>query len=208
MPKPLHMMLGLFGLVLGMAALGLQAGLSVSMRMAMGDGALRAVVFYLSFFTVLSNMGVVLVYLSALSGWMRPLSGTFMRTMMAGFILVVMGVYHFILAPIWNPQGLARVADVVLHYVLPVNYLVWWITGPHKRRLPWNRALAMVAVVMGYAGYALTRGAVTGRYPYPFLDVDTLGRTAVAWNVAGLAVLFLAVSLGAVALSRWRHRAG
>lgn len=208
MPKALHVTLGLLGLILGTATLGLQAGLTVPMRMAMGDSPLRAVIFFLSFFTILSNLGVVLVYLAALTGWMRPLAGTFMRTMMAGFILVVMAVYHFILAPIWNPQGLSLLADVLLHYVLPVIYLIWWITGPHRRRLPWNRAVAMVAVVMVYAGYALTRGAVTGRYPYPFLDVDTLGRGAVAVNVAGLAIVFFVVSLSAVALSRWRHRAG
>ena len=207
MPKPLHMLLGLFGLVLGTAALGLQAGLTVPLRMSMGDSVIRAVAFYLSFFTILTNLGVVLVYLSALTGWMRPLSGTFTRTMMAGFIVVVMGVYHFFLAPTWNPQGLWRLADVVLHYIVPVTYVLWWITGPQKRRLKWNRAFAMVGVVMGYAGYVLARGAVTGRYPYPFLDVDTLGRGAVALNVAGLAVLFLAVSLGAIALSRWRHAA-
>lgn len=208
MPKGVHFMLGLAGLLIGTAALGLQAGLTVPMRMALGDSALRAVVFFLSFFTILSNIGVVLVYFAALTGWMRALSGTFARTMMAGFILVVMVVYHFILAPIWNPQGLWRVADVMLHYAAPLIYLIWWITGPHKRRLPWNRALAMVAVVMGYAGYALARGAVSGRYPYPFLDVPDLGRAAVAGNVAGLAVLFLVVSTAAVALSRWRYRAG
>lgn len=208
MPKGLHFILGLAGLLIGTAALGLQAGLSVPMRMAMGDSALRAVVFFLSFFTILSNIGVVLVYLAALTGWFRALSGTFARTMMAVFILVVMVVYHFVLAPIWDPQGLWRIADIALHYITPVVYLIWWLAGPHKRRLPWNRALAMVAVVMGYAGYALVRGALTGRYPYPFLDVPELGRAAVAANVVGLAALFLLVSLVGVALSRWRYRAG
>jgi hypothetical protein len=52
------------------------------------------------------------------------------------------------------------------------------------------------------AAYALVRGAVTGVWPYPFLDADTLGWPMVALNVAALVTAFAGAGLGLVAVAR------
>ncbi len=41
-----------------------------------------------------------------------------------------------------------------------------------------------------YVVYALLKASSTGRYPYPFLDVDRLGSKAVLFNTIGLTIAF------------------
>lgn len=201
----LHRLLTFAGLFLGAAAIGLQAGLVIPMQMQAGDSLLRALAFYLSFFTILSNLGLVALYYGALIG-NRALCAPGVRAMLAAYIFVVMVVYHLVLASLWSPQGWWMVADQALHTVAPLLYLLWWVTGPHPRRLRYGRVWLMLVLPLAYCGYALIRGALSGRYPYPFLDAAELGYPAVAANVAGLAASFALVCLAAIAIGRALHR--
>lgn len=200
----LHRMLALAGLLLGSASLGLQAGLTIPMRMAQGDSLLRALVFFFSYFTILTNLAALLVYYGALAG-LRRLAAPGLRSMIAAYIFVVMAVYHLILAPLWSPQGWWLLADHALHTAAPLLYLAWWLSGPHPRLLRYQRLWLMLLAPLAYGGYALIRGAVSGRYPYPFLDAGALGYPAVALNIAGMAACFALVCAAAIAISRARH---
>jgi hypothetical protein len=42
-----------------------------------------------------------------------------------------------------------------------------------------------------WVGYTLIRGAITGWYPYPFVDVTAHGYLYVAFSCAAIAVLML-----------------
>ena len=48
------------------------------------------------------------------------------------------------------------------------------------------------------------RGALTGTYPYPFVDVIKLGYPAVLINIGLFVILFLGLSVIMVAVGRWR----
>ena len=50
----------------------------------------------------------------------------------------------------------------------------------------------------------MIRGALSGFYPYPFLDVGVLGPGAVAVNVLGLLLAFAGGGLMLIALAQWR----
>lgn len=204
----LHRLLALAGFALGCALLILQATLTIPLRMEQGDSVLRSVVFLFSYFTILANLGVTVVYLAALTGWrgLSALRRPAVRTMMAAFITIVMMVYHLVLAAIWAPEGLMKLADQGLHYAAPILYLAWWLLGPHEKPIRFAKAAPMLLVPLSYAAYALIRGALTGRYPYPFLDVPSLGHAAVAVNVAGLCAVFAVTCLLAIAISRAMHR--
>ena len=58
-------------------------------------------VYYWTFLTNLSNLGIILVYVSDFTGWRgvgwfrRPVT----RAGLAGIVMLVMGFYHFMLAP-------------------------------------------------------------------------------------------------------------
>ena len=53
-----------------------------------------------------------------------------------------------------------------------------------------------------WAVFAMVRGAFIHFYPYPFIDVDTHGYARVLLNSAVVAVVFVGLSFGALALDR------
>jgi hypothetical protein len=182
------------GLALGCAFILLQFYLSIPLRFANGDNLFGALWFLLTFFTVLTNIGVVLVHLSARTsvhglGWFRQ---AHVRTIFAVLIFVVMLVYHFVLAPLWQPQGLFAVADIGLHYVTPLLYLAWWVTAPRGKTTKFSDIPMMLLPPILYLVWALARGLIVGEYPYPFLNYDVLGAALFARNIVGL---FLCVAL-------------
>ena len=61
-------------------------------------------------------------------------------------------------------------------------------------------AVAWLAVPAVYGAYTLAHGAVSGFYPYPFLDAGVLGVEAVLATMAVFAAGFLALGLGIVAV--------
>jgi hypothetical protein len=110
------------------------------------------------------------------------------------------GVVHwFLLRPLLDLDGADLLADKLLHIVVPLLCLVGWLVyGPRGLITPRDVG-AFLVVPVGWLVYTLVRGAVTGFYPYPFLDVDERGYAAVAGACLGIAVLF--IGLAAVA---WR----
>jgi len=203
-----HENLAWAGIGLGLFLIVLQGTITIPLRMTEGGGPWRALVYYLSFLTIWTNIGLVLIYAAAVSGWrgLRVLSGPTARTLMAGSIFMVMAVYAVLLAPVWNPTGLARVADAGLHYLTPALYLGWWLAGPHPVRLRWGRAGVMMLYPVVYCAWIIFRGMAIDRWPYPFVDVSVLGWGQVMTNMAFLALAFLAVYLAAIALGRTLHQ--
>lgn len=55
------------GFIIAAAALLLQFGLTLTARLETGDNIVGALVFFFSFFTILTNLMVVAVYLSVLT---------------------------------------------------------------------------------------------------------------------------------------------
>jgi hypothetical protein len=204
MRNDMHSTIAWAGFALGLFLITLQATQTIPLRMAEGGGFFRALVFFFSFFTILTNLGVTLVYFAAASGRprLRFLAGPTARTMMAGSILVVMVIYATLLQATWNPQGLMKLTDIGLHYVAPILYLAWWVIGPHPVRLRWDRARVMMLYPLGYLVWVVLRGIAIGRWPYPFVDVASLGWGRVVMNMAGMAILFLVVFLAFIAVSR------
>ncbi|HVY52831.1 MAG TPA: Pr6Pr family membrane protein [Devosia sp.] len=192
------------GFVVGAAALILQLALSLPLRMATGDSLIGALVFYFSFFTILTNLALVLIYASEI--WPRLALGWFRapvtRGMMAGAITLVMIFYHVVLAETWDPQGLGLLADTALHYATPLFYLVWWTGCVRHGRLRWTDVPAMLLPPTIYLIYAMVRGALIEEYPYPILEADRIGYGAVAYNVLVVLLGLTALCLIVVSLDR------
>jgi hypothetical protein len=150
------------------------------------------------YFTILTNFGVANVLGATAFGFHatpRLQGGLLLSILMVGV------VYHAILARLWAPQGLAWWADQGLHSAVPLLMLAWWLLCG-ARRVSWRDLPAWLAWPTIYAGYALIRGAVTGFWPYPFLDADQLGWPLVLTNVAGMVLAFTALGLGLITLAR------
>jgi hypothetical protein len=189
------------GFVFGAAALILQFALTMQLRLANGDSVVGAVVFYFTFFTILTNIMLVLIYASEL--WPRQSLRWFRspvtRGMMAGTIALVSLFYHFVLAESWDPQGLSLVCDVALHYATPIFYVGWWLLFMRHGLLKLTDIPSMLLPPTIYLIYAMIRGAIINEYPYPILEAGRIGYAAVAGNVL-LVLLGLCVLSGVVVL--------
>jgi len=152
-----------------------------------------ALVSFWTYFTHLTNLGLVLVYLASLSGW-RGLAW-FRKpqtlALMAGYISLVMVYYHFMLAPLYKFEGGLLVATFLLHYVAPLCYLGWWASFADHGMLRFADVPGMLVPGLVYLGWALLRGAVTGEYPYDILDAARNGYPGVA---IGVGILLVAVA--------------
>ena len=68
-----------------------------------------------------------------------------------------------------------KIADVLLHDVVPVLYVAFWIFLVPKFTLRWGDAVRWLTFPAVYMAYTLVRGYVSHWYPYYFIDVDTIG---------------------------------
>lgn len=156
-----------------------------------------------SYFTIQSNVLVALTSLQLARDPHRD--GRWWRALRLDAVvaITVTGLVHwFLLRPILDLDGADRVADVLLHVVVPVLAVVAWaVHGPRPRVDAATIARALVWPV-AWLGYILVVGALSGWYPYPFLDVGQRGYGPVLATVAGVVVLFLALCAGARLLDR------
>lgn len=196
------------GFVIAAAALLLQFGLTITARLETGDNIVNAVVFFLSFFTILSNLMVVAVYLSVLTawGWLGWWRTPWVRGMTAGAILVVMLVYHVLLTGLVRPDLWFQIADKLLHYVDPTYYVVWWLLCQKHGSLRWGELPRMLVYPLLYLVWAMGRGAVLGDYPYPFLAANTLGYGQVALACCGVLEAFVLFYVPVIGIDRWLGR--
>ena len=114
--------------------------------------------------------------------------------------------YHFLLRNRWNPQGAQLLADVLLHYVVPALYVLYWWHDSSRAALRWMHPLFWSTYPSLYLAYALIRGSIVGSYPYPFIDAAGLGYARTMRNSLGLLAVFIVLGLLFVALSRARRR--
>lgn len=129
-----------------------------------------------SFFTIQSNIFVLGTSLALALNIFRD--GRVWRVLRLDAILgiIITGlVYETILAPLVHPEGWALAATIGFHYISPWATLIGWLLFGPRPRITWaTTALAFIWPV-AWLVYTFVHGAVTGWYPYPFLDVTTIG---------------------------------
>ena len=155
-----------------------------------------------AYFTILTNGLVAVAMFAAAQG--RALSGRVAGGVLLSILMVGI-IYYVILARLWDPQGLAYWADQGLHTAVPLATLGWWLAFAPKdarlRDLPFWLIWPLV-----YCLYSLIRGAMTGFWPYPFIDLPALGPLRLSLNIAGLVVAFGLLGLVIVGLGRGMRR--
>lgn len=181
--------------ILGWFALITQFIINVRSNVA---GTSEIVIRYFSYFTILTNLlvaiccTIILWKPSSKSG--DFFSGQKTLTAITVYILVVGLIYNVILRFIWNPQGLQKIVDELLHSIIPVLFLLLWIFFVRKKKLKWKVLLPWLIYPFTYLVFILIRGAFSGFYPYPFLDVIKLGFGKVFLNSLGVTLIFIALS--------------
>ena len=193
--NPRHLLTWL-GLGVGIVALVLQLSLSMQAYAAIGKDIPGSLGTFLAFYTILSTVMLVLIYLSAVTAWpwldlfRRPV----IRGMMAANIALVMLYVYFVLRFLTNLTGLDQLADTLLHYLGPVLYILWWLVAQPHGTLNWSNLPLMLVPTVVYFVYILARGAWVNEYPYPILAVNKIGYSAVFLNALYMLVAFAVLS--------------
>ncbi|TIX52813.1 MAG: hypothetical protein E5V33_27990, partial [Mesorhizobium sp.] len=164
------------GLAVGLIGLVLQACITIPASMEAGRSFLGSVVFLFSFFTILTNIGAVLVHTSLLSpsgyAWFPAFAGSRLRAGVAAAIGLVFIVYATVLARLWQPQGLFLLCDILLHYVTPALFVLWWLVAGADGTTRWREISWWMVYPLAYLAYVLLRAPIAGEVPYPFLSVE------------------------------------
>ncbi|NKX42996.1 Pr6Pr family membrane protein [Roseicyclus persicicus] len=157
------------------------------------------------YFTILTHL-LVAVTFGVISRPIRGgVSGAWLAALTLSMVMVGL-VYHLLLSHLIDFTGLGWWADHGLHTAGPLAIAFWWLVHAPKRRLEYPDLPIFALWPAVYCAYVLARGSVDGVYPYPFLDLTTLGREAVAVNLAGLFVLVLLGGVGMISIGRFADR--
>jgi hypothetical protein len=161
---------------------------------------------FFSFFTILSNT-LVAIYFTVLlqknntnNQSIINMPGTL--TAITVYISIVGLVYQFVLRQIWEPQGLQKIVDELLHSIIPILVFIFWFLYEEKKLLSYKQIPQWLIFPFVYLIYILIRGYYSNFYPYPFVDVVQLGLNQVMMNSAGLILFFIFISVGYVALGK------
>jgi len=114
--------------------------------------------------------------------------------------------YSMLLRHIWNPTGAQKLADVLLHDVVPVAFVLYWVIFVPKAGLRWKHALLWLLYPIAYMLYTLARGVATAWWPYPFVDANFIGFPRALGNGGLVLLAFFVLGLLAAGIGRWRAR--
>jgi hypothetical protein len=193
------------GALLGWGAVLVQLYLFLDNRTtSVGETLIR----FFSYFTILSNIAVSCCFSSYFikGRWHRFFSSPQTLTAVTVYILVVGMVYNAVLRQLWQPEGIQKMVDEILHSVNPLLLLIFWILYVPKQLLQWKDALPAIVFPLVYTLFIALRGAVSGFYPYPFINVTQLGYPKVLMNGCLLMVVFLGLSLVLTAIAKLASR--
>ncbi len=161
---------------------------------------------FIGFFTILSNAGIATIATAIALGREGRLTGARARLSGLTAIVTVGFVYSLLLRSLWNPTGLQKLADAILHDVTPILFALLWALMPHGE-LRWSDLKWALAPPALYLAYSLTRGAVDGWYPYYFLNPALQSTAELALGIVGTLLIFATIAGSAVAIDmRLRRR--
>ncbi|MEO5592946.1 MAG: Pr6Pr family membrane protein [Chitinophagaceae bacterium] len=161
---------------------------------------------YFSFFTIQTNLIVAICFTVLLfnpdSKWGNFFSKQQTLAAVTVYIIIVGLIYNIILRFLWAPEGLQKIVDELLHSIIPVLALIYWLVFAAKNKLEWKNIPTWLIYPFAYIIYILIRGSVSGFYPYPFINSIQLGLNKVLVNSVGIAVVFIFMSLILVTIAK------
>ena len=152
----------------------------------------EATIRFFSYFTILTNIAVATYYTALLFN--APIVRTKgLLSAVTVYIIIVGVVYQVALRHIWDPQGLQKWVDELLHSVIPFGALIYWGLF-EKKGLQYSQIFAWSIYPLAYLLFTLIRGSISGFYPYPFVNVIAIGMQQTLINALIILARFMALS--------------
>lgn len=165
----------------------------------------------LSYFTILTNLliavSLTITLLAPASGLGRITGSVSYQTAIGLYIFVVAVVYNTVLRGLVKLEGMGLFVDTVLHVIVPILYLLYWLIFVAKGKLHWRDGLLWLWFPLLYLLYSMIRGSIVGWYPYPFLNPTKQGYQQVFINVIVVILVFLIGGLVMIAINRSAKKA-
>lgn len=209
---PVRRIFGVFRLVLAILILAAVV-YQISDRLA--NGVFRPAE-YFSYFTVETALIFVVIFAVAGVAAFRTDSDTALLTIVrmcaVPFTIVTFVIYNTMLRglpgaaadagyswPVWPNE--------LLHVWAPIFIVLDWILAPGRYPLRLRAFWWVLLFPLAWVIFSLIRGAVTGWWPYPFLDPNgPLGWVGVVCYIIGIAAAFALLALLATLLCRFTAR--
>lgn len=167
---------------------------------------------FLSYFTILSNILVASTFTAAAlapeSSPGRFLLHPTVALATAVYITVTGLTFYFLLASLYRLRGWTEHFDHLLHYVMPPAFVLFWLLFVPKGTLHLRNVLPMMLPPLLYGAWTLFHGALTGWYPYPFIDAGKLGYAIVTLHIVEFVFFFGFAGIAFVILDRMIHHYG
>ncbi|MEO7445067.1 MAG: Pr6Pr family membrane protein [Ferruginibacter sp.] len=148
---------------------------------------------FISFFTILTN-SIVAIYFTRLAFIETFVDQKSSLTAVTIYITVVGLIYQVLLRHIWQPQGLQKIVDELLHTIIPLLVIIYWAMYAAKQLLKYAMIPRWLLYPLLYLAWVLFFGYISHWYPYPFVNVDELGWPQTLINCAGMTALFIVMS--------------
>jgi hypothetical protein len=165
---------------------------------------------FFTYFTIQTNILVATCFtfllLKPVSGWGKFFSNPRVLTAICTYITFVGLTYNLLLRQLWQPTGLQQIVDELLHSAIPIIFILFWLISVPKAGLQWKNIFTWLIYPVIYIIIVLIRGALSGYYPYPFIDVNDLGYPKVFLNGFGLIIAFLILSCLFIAIGKFTNR--
>lgn len=158
-------------------------------------GVVTSMIRFFSFFTVLSNLMVVVTSLPMALGKRLSYPLRVLRLNAVAAVVITGVVHWFLLRPGSNLTGFTVVVDTVTHIIVPIlAVVVWLVAGPRGMTGRFVVAGSFAFPVL-YAGWIFLYGALTSWYPYHFIDVPSIGYGQALTMAAVIFVAFAVLSV-------------
>jgi len=187
-------------------ALGIQFYINIHWAIHRGVGTMLVIWNFLSYFTNLSNLLAGLTFLYALispSGSKALNQKTKHISAVAVFISMTGIIFSLELRNLGQSNNLSNIANILLHDVTPVIFLMFWWISPHTQ-LRVKHVLSWLTFPVLYFVYLLIRGYFLDHYPYPFVNVKRYGYESVIENGLWMLAGFLNMGLLLVVLEKFK----
>lgn len=179
-------------LIIITTAIGLLANIISSF---MTDSPISTLIGLLKYFTIWSNIFILLLFISKQVGW------SWLDAFKGGIyinITVTMVVFITMLSWMYQPVGIDIGANIMNHYITPVLALIYLFLYENKADFTLNHIKLWLVFPLYYLAFALNYSAITRVAIYPFFDFIALGMTGILVFVFAVFVSYILLSLGLV----------
>ena len=134
---------------------------------------------------------------------------TAIRASIFSYALVTAAVYNLLLRDVPNDDGYIGPVwpNELLHVWIPIYIALDWLLAPGRVRVAWTTLWLAVSFPIVWVAVTMLRGAVTGWYPYPFLEPEgPNGVIGVVMYVLGISVFIITIAAVAVIINHIHTR--